>query len=947
MTFVRRLAALLCLLFFVIAASVARAQTVSTTTGAINGTVTDTTHAVLPGVTIALSGPAVMGAPTTVTDQNGFFRLPSLAPGDYQLTFELSGFGPVTRVGIHVSLGFTATVNVEMSPGSVAETITVSGASPVVDLQSTNVTTHFDTERLASLPGSRDFWAVVAQTPAVSMSRVDVGGSGALTQQPYTAYGLTSGGGVNRGVVEGIMVNEGAGGGGSDLYYTDYGSFAEIAVNAVGNTAEMPNPGVLSQFITKSGGNTYHGTLYADYESDAMESHNIDASQIAAGVTGSNVLSASDTNRLSTFKDFNADLGGFVARDRMWWYGAYRRTTTGQRYPTLVDDVQDTWVPVGTGKVTYNFSASQKFIGYFQHADKSQPDYLGAIQILGGRTTPAIMHADTVWNSHFPTNVWKVEYNSVLTNALLLEVRGGTYHSVWWRTSKSSAPRVEDTGNNFVSGGVYGINFIRNRPQLNGSLSYSKAGWGGNHNFKVGGEIMRDSVVNPFYGFTSATNALSLFVNGSPSQVYVYQSPSFSQSGVLTDALYVNDTWQLKKRLTLNLGVRWDRQQAFLPAQEGPGGLTFADVGNVITWNNNWGPRIGASYDLTGDAKTLVKASFGQFWLYPGADFASSINPNSATWYRQFRWATDLNRNGVWDPGEEGALLGVSGGAASTALDRDLQNTFTRQVTTYVEREVAANFGVRSGFVWNGRRQVRTTIRADRPFDGYSVPVTIRDPGPDGRAGTSDDGATLTAFNLGAQYVGLAAVNLTTNLPDTANSDYYTWEITATKRETGTWSLLASFAETWSRETNLGGGASFTPNALISTDGGRLVYKTWQGKINASVRLPFDLRVTPIFRHQSGTPFGRTFVATLNYGNATILSEPFSAERTPNINVLDVRSEKAFAVNRSRVVGFFDVYNIFNTNAEQALSVSSGSSFQRPTAITPPRIARVGVKLQW
>ncbi|PYQ79352.1 MAG: hypothetical protein DMG01_09015 [Acidobacteria bacterium] len=205
----------------------------------------------------------------------------------------------------------------------------------------------------------------------------------------------------------------------------------------------------------------------------------------------------------------------------------------------------------------------------------------------------------------------------------------------------------------------------------------------------------------------------------------------------------------------------------------------------------------------------------------------------------------------------------------------------------------------------------------------------------------------VPAFNLGAQYVGLAAVNLTTNLPDTANSDYYTWEITATKRETGTWSLLASFAETWSRETNLGGGASFTPNALISTDGGRLVYKTWQGKINASVRLPFDLRVTPIFRHQSGTPFGRTFVATLNYGNATILSEPFSAERTPNINVLDVRSEKAFAVNRSRVVGFFDVYNIFNTNAEQALSVSSGSSFLRPTAITPPRIARVGVKLQW
>ena len=202
------------------------AQTVSSTTGSINGTVSDSTKAVIPGVSIALSGPAVMGTPSTVTDANGKFRFASLAPGDYQLVFELSGFGPVTRSGIRVALGFTATVNVEMTPGAVAETVTVSGASPVVDLQSTNVTTHFDAEKLATLPGARDYWAVLAQAPAVSIGRMDVGGSGALTQQPYTAYGLASAGGVNRGMVEGIMVNEGAGGGGSDMYYTDYGSYA-------------------------------------------------------------------------------------------------------------------------------------------------------------------------------------------------------------------------------------------------------------------------------------------------------------------------------------------------------------------------------------------------------------------------------------------------------------------------------------------------------------------------------------------------------------------------------------------------------------------------------------------------------------------------------------------------------------------------------------------------
>jgi len=942
-TVVRSLAVVAAITFAPVSAY---AQTVSSTTGAINGTVTDSTKAVLPGVTVTLSGPAVMGTPSAVTDASGAFRFPSLAPGEYRLVFELAGFGPVNRSGIQISLGFTATVNIEMTPGAVAETVTVSGASPVVDIQSTNVTTHFDADKLASLPGARDYWSVLAQAPAVSIGRMDVGGSGALTQQPYTAYGLSSAGGVNRGMVEGVMVNEGAGGGGSDMYYTDYGSYAEIAVNAVGNTAEMPAPGVLSQLIAKSGGNTYHGTVYFDYENESMVAHNIDAAQIAAGVTGSDVVAAVDTNRLTEFRDFNIDAGGFIKKDKLWWYGAYRRTNTGQRYPTLVDDVQDTWVPVGTGKVTYNVTGNQKLIGFYQHANKNQPDYLGAIQIAGGRATPAIMHANTVWYSRFPTDVWKVEYNSILSNSMVLEVRVGAYKSLWNRVGKSADPRIEDIGNNFVAGGVYGIDYDRSRPQVNGALSYTRVGWGGSHNFKFGGEIMRDMVKNPFSGFTSTTNALSLFNNNAPSQVYVYLSPSNSQSGVLSDALYANDTWQVNHRVTLNLGIRWDRQQAFLPTQQGPAGATFAEVDNVITWANNWGPRLGVSYDLTGDGRTLVKGSYGQFWLYPGADFASSINPNASTWYRQYRWTTDLNRNGVWDPGEEGALLGVSGGSTSTALDPNLQNTYTRQATTYLEREIAANFGIRTGFVWNGRRQVRATVNASRPFDAFNVPVTIRDPGPDGRTGTADDGATFTAYNLAAANTTLPPVNLTQNLPN-ANSDYYTWEVTATRRESKGWSLLASFAETWSNETNLTGGAAYSPNSLINTDNGLNVYKTWQGKINATFSLPRDVRLTPVYRHQSGVPFGRTFVQTLNYGNATILAEPFSAERTPNINIFDIRSEKVFRFGITRVTAFFDVYNIFNTNAEQDLTKSSGSSFLRPVAITPPRVARIGGKFQW
>lgn len=922
----------------------ARGQTVSTSAGAINGTVTDTTKAMLPGVSVTLTGSAVMGKPTTTTSESGTYRLSPVPPGDYTLTFELPGFGTVIREGIRVSVGFTATVNTEMNPATVAESVTVSGASPVVDVTSTQVSTRYDTEMLASLPGARDYWAVLAQTPAVSMGRVDVGGSGALTQQPYTAYGLASAGGVNRAEVEGVMVNEGGGGGGSDMYYTDYAAFAEIAVNAVGNGADMPSPGVLSQLIAKSGGNAYHGNVYFDYQDESLQAYNIDEAQIAAGVRGSDVLDARDTNRLSKFQDFNIDAGGFLKRDTLWWYGAYRRTVSAQRYPTLLDDIQHTTVPVATGKVTYNMTPRHKIVGFYQYQTKEQPDYLGAIRIGGGRQTTALMTADAVWFSSFPLHVWKGEYSAVLSNALFLEARAGAYHSVWDRDWKSTDARIEDIGNNFVSGGVWDTDLRRHRPQFNGALSYSKDGWVGSHNFKAGGEVMRDLLVQPFAGLPHALNSLSVFNNGVPNQVDIYKSPSESKNGLWTYAAYINDNWLIHNRLTLNLGLRFDRHVAYLPDQTGPDGLGFSRVDNIVDFNN-FGPRLGASFDVTGDAKTIVKASFGTFWLYPAADLSTGLNPNATMWFDRYSWS-DPNRNGVFDTGEQGALLSVQGGAASTTFDPNLENTYVRQATVYAEREIAGNFGVRTGFVWNGRRQVRGQINVNRPLSAYTVPRAIADPGPDGRVGTADDGEALPGFDLSAAALGQPVVNITQNL-DGADSDYYTWEATATKRESNGWSLLASFAHTWRSEAALSAGAGYTPNAFINGDGDRLDTTVWQAKLNATVRLPWEIRATPTLRHQAGSPFARTFTQAMNWGNATVRAEAPDAQRMPNVTVLDVRTEKAFQTRVGRISGFFDVYNIFNTNAEQEITTASGATYLRPVAITAPRIARLGIKLQW
>ena len=164
-----------------------------------------------------------------------------------------------------------------------------------------------------------------------------------------------------------------------------------------------------------------------------------------------------------------------------------------------------------------------------------------------------------------------------------------------------------------------------------------------------------------------------------------------------------------------------------------------------------------------------------------------------------------------------------------------------------------------------------------RPLNAYSIPVPVVDPGPDGRLGSVDDGATLTAYDLTAEALNASPVNLTTNLPD-SNSEYTTWEITATKRQNARWSLLASFTHTWTREAALGTGNDFTPNALINASGSQDRFTTWQAKLNSTVELPWGFRAVPVVRYQSGQPFARTFVRTLNYGNATIKAEPISCQ---------------------------------------------------------------------
>jgi hypothetical protein len=361
------------------------------------------------------------------------------------------------------------------------------------------------------------------------------------------------------------------------------------------------------------------------------------------------------------------------------------------------------------------------------------------------------------------------------------------------------------------------------------------------------------------------------------------------------------------------------------------------------------------TYDVLGDGKTVLKANYGTYWWNPGADFVFNISPNASAWWRRHRW-TDANNDNRWQPGEESAVpTSTRGGAATESLDPDLKNTYTQEFATFLERELMPNFGVRAGYVWRGQRDEYGRYNIAIPYEAFTVPVTVRDPGPDGALNTADDGTPLQAMDLAPEFRGLTPVNRTVN-PARGGSDYHTFEITGTKRMSSSWSLLASYGWTKSFDQAAtiqgnairGNALVMNPNDEINTEEGRFVYTRSNAKLSGTWETPFwGISMSPMLRYQQGIPFGRTFASTLSYGSVRFLAEPMGTRRQDTILITDLRVEKTHAFSGRNISVFFDLYNMFNQNPAQNLQWSSGTSWNRPLSIVPPRLARIGAKLNF
>ena len=840
---------------------------------------------------------------------------------------------------VAVAIGATASVNITFDKVAFKESVVVEGDVRTIDRHATTLTTSFTSRELTQLPGSRNPDAILWVTPSLTFVRFEVGGN--LPASPFTAYGIT---GLTAPTIEGINVT----GMNQFAFALDYGAFAEVAVGVGAYGPEWPTPGVHLQFLAKSGGNAHHGMLFAAYEHQSWQTHNIDASQIALGAP------PREANRLWHYHDVNADGGGFIKPDRVWWYASVRHHGRSARQVLFpVEPLENTNMS-GTVKGTVALTDRQRLVVFAQRGISREPIRLGGF--LFPNTTMNASRESTA-SQLGKGLVWKSEWNAVIRNNVFAEIRGGQFIASRAERPNGSSPRFEDRSLLQVFGGHRDWQEDRRNDQVNGALSYVTDGRLGRHHLKVGGEVMR-MIDGERWNHAFPGDVLHERRAGNPFQVYLFE-PSHARSGLWFYEAYASDSWQVHSRLTLNLGVRFERLHTFLPAQEHRAGRfnetaqLFSKVETLLAWNLT-SPRLGASFDLTGDGRTIAKFYYGLYRLPPSTVYGFLANPNQPVWWRLYSWS-DANNSRVWEPGEESGIPQRLGGEQITVVDPGLQLPYVREVMARVEREIRGGLNLSTTIVWRGERQQGSRQRASRAFEDFNVEGVVKDPGPDNRFGNADDGPEIRIRDIPVELINQSAT-IIKNLPN-SNSDYLTWEFVARRRVRGRWSLMAWYSTTWSRDhanaylgqTVRANAFPVTPNDFIQTDAqGRHRFRMWSARFLATYDGPWGIGVTPFLRIQSGQPFARTLSTRTNHGTISVLTEPVGTQRQDTVTLLDLKVEKEFLTRSSgRLTAYVEVFNALNANPEQQISWLTGAPFLRPLAIVPPRIARVGFRLDW
>jgi hypothetical protein len=949
------------------------AQSVSSST--IHGTVTDSSNAALPGVTVTLSSPALqVGRTTTQTGPDGTYRFGDLPVGIYRVSFELSGFKTFVRDELRIPIGFVARVDVSMEIGTIEESVTVSGAAPVVDLTSTTTSVNLTRDTLETIPAGRGYQHLFAMTPGVTTGGApDVGDSSLASRNPIQAYGVAS---TAKMDVEGMNISVGES---SGVYFQTY-SFEEIQIKTSGNDAEVSTPGISMVSVLKSGSNQFHGSYVFAFQRPQFESSNMNDMLRAQGL--------SETSPLRYYYEVAGDLGGRIIRDKLWFFvsSAKQQRTSGLlgfasgpgadgQYLTADDPLADYENNLTSHAIKVSYQATQKhrLIGVWQPMLKYQP------QRDGARFRP--LEATTDYRN--PGGIYKGEIQSTLSNRIVANVNAG------YGGNRSDYSAVRAKGGNAVPGNPSKLN--RETTLRTGSSEHNNKGYsdrwqtdagvsffpeaflGGRHEMKVGTTMYWErggegKTPNPAGDYVLVYDRVG-GVSNQPVEIQIFNAPNRPINWTHKYAGYVKDTWRVTDNLTLNLGVRYEYQHAFLPEQSKPVTPAFPTLFpagtfpylSVQKWHSTV-PRFGLAWSL--NPKTVLKASYG---LYNGGmpSAHAGLHNDNAQVTATFRWR-DLDRNGDYTPGEVNLdtsssgpdFIGISGGSSANVLNPDLRQPMTNEVTLGFERELMADLGFRTLYVYKDFRDEFTTTNIRRPREAYNIPLTRRDPGPDGLLNTADDGGQVTIWDYDPAYRGAAFVaNQRQNSPFIDR--FQSIEFTVTKRTSGRWFGMGSFWVTKHHDH-----LSLLPDNPNNDLNNVTNQWTWASNFSGSYRLPWDVQFAAFLQSKIGVqglrtnqfraadPDGGTPLRQLT--TVTLRLEPFGTRRGPAITLLNLRATKIFSLGRGqRLEVNLDGFNLLNSSAPTIVTFASGPTFgwlgtaggnAAETGIVASRVGRVGMR---
>jgi hypothetical protein len=937
----------------------------------ITGVVKDASGGVLPGVTVEVSSSALIdGARSVATDPSGLYRVVDLRPGTYVVVFSLPGFDTLRNDGIQLRADFTATINAEMKVGTLQESVTVSGASPTVDLQTTARAQVMTRDTLDALPTGRSFQAFAALVPSVRMNSLDIGGARGSTQTYISLRGLDQ----NQSLlfVDGLPVNPGCCG---QTYYSDAMN-EEISYQTSSLPAEVSTGGVRINMIPKDGGNRFSGTFVGIVRDGAWQQSNLTQSLIDRGLTR--------IDKFEKIYDVDGAVGGPIAKNKVWFFTAHRRygndtPVADTFYPDGRPGIQDdrTWADML--RLTYQIDQKNKLTGFYNYTGKA----------VGHQLAPGTEPAASLgWYAPNYAASY-VKWTSVVNSRLLLEVgpsMGNVHHqfpmqpgveqdpfsAAWY----ASASRLDLDR---VTRRVAPANTLYNRPgavYFSAFASYTT----GAHNLKVGTTL---SSTHYKHTFTSNAHLVQQYRSGVADSVVVQNLPITSkEEGTYNHGVFVQDTWRMN-RLTLTGGLRWEAVRSRVPEQESPAGRFvperhFAAVENVPNWRD-FAPRFGAVYDLTGDGRTAIKYSLNRYNQWEAMTQAIRYNPLAVT-TSQLRW-TDSNRDDIAQ-GERGCVYLTQGceidfstlpanfGVRALSQPRDLERWYTVENGLEIQHALRNGLTISGSFVRGAFRDMQMSYNSlITPAD--FTPVEIFNPA---------DGTPLTIYNLSPSKATAVAVIDTSSASQKKVFTGYTVSFNARlPRGINAFGGFNADRVLWN---NCGQPDNPNLQRLCDDSQNNLPFMT-SLKLSGSVPIKWGIMVSGSLQNLQGynagvdghttgaasygsafvitrttrypancpapCPAGALVASTLTLPSLTVPLQAYGAVFTERINEVEIRIAKTFRQNGVTIEPRFEVFNLLNKDTATAWrSVNYGTpTYLQPSAVPPARFFGVGFQIRY